>query len=1078
MKRLYGAFFCLLALVSFVKAQSLEAGFRNPPDWARPWVYWFWLNGNITREGITADLEAMQRVGIGGVLIMEVDQGVPLGPVPFASSQWRELFRHVVSEAHRLGLEVNMNNDAGWCGSGGPWVPPDKAMQKLVWTETQVTGPAHTDIVLPHPPTVAGYYRDVAVLAFPTPAADSRIPDITGKAAFIRQEFVLPASYPEPDASAVVTLKNVINLTSYMREDGSLVWDVPEGRWTILRIGHTPTGAMNAPSPASGRGLECDKLSKEGIEAHFAGFMAKLISDVGELAGKTLVATHIDSWEVGSQNWTLRFREEFRRRRGYDPLPYLPIVTGRVIESVEISERFLWDWRQTVSELLIENYAGHLRTLAHRHGLRLSIEAYGDCVFDDLAYAGRADEPMAEFWTTPRLGGSTTLPAMASAAHVYGKRVVGAEAFTADSAERWLHHPGSIKSLGDWAFCQGINRFVFHRYALQPWKDRRPGMSMGPWGLHYERTQTWWEHSTPWHRYLARCQYLLQQGTPVVDVLFMAPEGAPRSFVPPASVKQSGYSADACPAEVVLRDLQVKNGRLLLPHGMSYRVLVLPAVERMTPRLLRRIKQLVDAGATVIGEVVPSKSPSLSGYPRCDEEVRTLAAELWGKGKIVRGKSVQQVLASLGVPPDFRADRPLEFTHRRIGNADVYFVANTSDRTVSATCAFRISGKLPEIWHPETGRVEHVAIYRQDKQTARLPLHLRPAESVFVVFRTSSLHDDSIVRVRRGGRDLYFISAPLPRVRIHRALWGPEGDKARTKDVTAQVQRMVDSGRLTFTVAELASEGDPAFGVVKTLRVEYEVAGKVYTASAIDPDTIALYPPPDPEPPLHIGRLPDGKLRVEAFQPGDYELHFRSGKVKRLKVSPAPSVLPVTGVWRVQFTPGWGAPAEVVFPRLISWSEHEHPGVRYFSGTAIYRTSVRVPANLLRSGQRLYLDLGRVEVVASIHVNGKPAGVLWKPPFRVDVTGLLRPGENLLEVRVANLWVNRMIGDEQLPEDSDRNPEGTLREWPAWLLEGRPSPSGRYTFTTWKLWHRDSPLQPSGLLGPVHFYSTRLLTVP
>ncbi|GIV16686.1 MAG: hypothetical protein KatS3mg022_2121 [Armatimonadota bacterium] len=602
-------------------------------------------------------------------------------------------------------------------------------------------------------------------------------------------------------------------------------------------------------------------------------------------------------------------------------------------------------------------------------------------------------------------------------------------------------------------------------------------MSMGPWGLHYERTQTWWEYSRPWHRYLARCQYLLQQGVPVVDVLFMAPEGAPRSFIPPASVKQSGYSADACPAEVVLRDLQVKNGRLVLPHGMSYRVLALPAAERMTPRLLRRIKQLVDAGAVVVGNVAPVKSPSLSGYPRCDEEVQVLVAELWGKGKIIRGKTVQQVLASLGVPPDFRADRYLEFTHRRIGNADVYFVANISDRTVSATGVFRVSGKRPEIWHPETGRIEQVAVYRQDRQVTQLPLHLKPSESVFVVFRASSLRDDPIVRVRRGGRDVYFASAAPPGIRIRSALWGPEGDAARTKDVTAQVQRMVDNGRLTFTVAELASEGDPAFGVVKTLRVEYEVAGKVYIASATDPDTIALYPPSDPDPPLRIEKLSAGKLRIEAFQPGDYELVFRSGKVRRFRVSPAPPALPVTGAWKVQFTPGWGAPSEVVFPRLMSWSEHEHPGIRYFSGTASYRTSVRIPASLLQSGQRVYLYLGRVEVVASVRINGKPAGISWKTPFQVDVTDLLRPGENLLEVQVANLWVNRMIGDEQLPEDSSRNPDGTLREWPAWLLEGRPSPMGRYTFTTWRLWRKDSPLQPSGLLGPVRFDTPRLLTL-
>ena len=294
-----------------------------------------------------------------------------------------------------------------------------------------------------------------------------------------------------------------------MDRHGRLTWDVPAGQWTILRIGHTSTGMKNAPAPASGRGLECDKLSKEGIEANFTAMMARLIDDVGPAAGKALVATHIDSWENGSQNWTARMREEFQARRGYDLLPFLPVMTGRVVDSLEISERFLWDLRQTVSELVVENYAGHMRELAHRHGLRFTIEAYGSPC-DNLPYAGQCDEPMGEFWVG---GGSIeTCRGMASAAHLNGKSIVGAESFTAADHERWREHPATIKALGDWAFCEGINRFVFHRYAMQPWLDRRPGMTMGPWGTHYERTQTWWELTPGWHQYLARCQFLLRQG--------------------------------------------------------------------------------------------------------------------------------------------------------------------------------------------------------------------------------------------------------------------------------------------------------------------------------------------------------------------------------------------------------------------------------------------------------------------------------------------------------------------------------------------------------------------------------------
>ena len=377
-------------------ADNLAAQFRHPPDSARPWVYWFWLDGNITREGITADLEAMKRVGIGGVLIMEVDQGIPKGPVRFGSPQWRELFKHVVAEAGRLGLKVNMNNDAGWCGSGGPWIKPEHAMQKLVWTETAVEGPRRFEGPLPQPETVANFYRDAAVLAFPTPPADAdpktraRIARIDAKNMAYRRNIAprdnnltAPGQYAALPADAVVPREGVVDLTARLGKDGRLAWDVPAGQWTVLRMGYTPTGKDNHPAPVEGRGLECDKLSREAVDVHFAGLMGKLIADVGPLAGKTLTTTHIDSWEVHTQNWTPRFREEFRRRRGYDMTPLLPAMTGRVVGSLEVSERFLWDVRRTICEMLLENYAGHFRELAAKHGMRLSIEAYGDGPCDD-----------------------------------------------------------------------------------------------------------------------------------------------------------------------------------------------------------------------------------------------------------------------------------------------------------------------------------------------------------------------------------------------------------------------------------------------------------------------------------------------------------------------------------------------------------------------------------------------------------------------------------------------------------------------------------------------------------------------
>jgi hypothetical protein len=450
------------------------------------------------------------------VLIMAVDQGAPNGSVVFGSPEWRDLFKFSCQETARLGLSINMTNDAGWCGSGGPWITPALSMQKMVYTETSVQGPTHFEAPLPQPETVMGYYEDILLQAYPTPSGDFKINDLPAKTALEKWQS-LPTSIVNPELPANQTIDpaKIVDLTARFK-DGKLTWDVPVGNWTIVRYGHTTTGKDNHPAPVGGLGLETDKLSAHATEVMYDGLIKKLVGDIGPLTGKALVSTHIDSWETGSQNWSPGFREKFQQLRGYDPQPYWPVTTGRVVQSREISERFLWDLRQTVSDLLVKNYAGKMREMAEKDGLRLSIEGY-DAPCDEMAYAGQSDEPMGELWSWPWGRDADQTTEMTSAAHIYGKRIVGLETFTANNKEKWLSYPGSVKSLGDWAFCEGINRFVFHRYAMQPWLDRKPGMSMGPWGLHYERTETWWEQSKPWHEYLARCQYLLQQGLFVAD---------------------------------------------------------------------------------------------------------------------------------------------------------------------------------------------------------------------------------------------------------------------------------------------------------------------------------------------------------------------------------------------------------------------------------------------------------------------------------------------------------------------------------------------------------------------------------
>jgi hypothetical protein len=775
---------------------------------------------------------------------------------------------------------------------------------------------------------------------------------------------------------------------------------------------------------------------------------------------------------------------------------------------------------------------------------------------------------------------------------VYGKRILGAEAFTATDGEKWLLHPGAIKALGDWAFCEGINRFVFHRYALQPWLERTPGMSMGPWGLHYERTQTWWEQSVAWHEYLARCQFLLRQEISVADICFLEPEGSPMRFTPTLPGRSGNtpdrprYNFDGCSPEVVLTRMKVKGGRLVLPDGMSYRLLVLPQVETMTPRLLRKVQQLVKAGVRVVGPP-PASSPSLANYPACDAEVQKLAADLWlqrdskrsqkavqwnesfrtpepnrdakspladakwvwgGEGnpaaaapvgarqfrrllelpandKItsarmavtadnsfdlrvngtaagsgedfnqvymldltgllkpgtnvlaveavngaeqpnpagligslsiqfasgrrievptdarwetavgMRGKwfadqeasegwvaakelgrlgmapwnntgkgsgpayvfpnfaALAGLLQDMDVPPDFEClgwetSAPFRYVHRQIDAMEIYFVANSQTNWVGANCAFRVSGKQPELWNPLTGEVRKQAWYEEKDGRTFLPLWLEPAGSVFVVFR-----------------------------KFARALSPSE------------------------LVVGLSRDGQS----VRPL------AGQILTAS----------------PAAELAALPRTGTGLLAWKPGHYDLKFASGQARSLEVPALPAAMELRGPWEVRFQAGRGAPEKIVMEGLSDWSQNSEPGVMHFSGTATYTTTLNVPPEMVRAGQRLYLDLGNVAVMAHPFLNGQDLGILWRNPYRVEITRAIKAGENVLRAEVVNLWINRMIGDEQLPEDSERNANGTLTRWPSWFEDGRPSPAGRYSFTTWRLWKKDSPLQPSGLLGPV-----------
>jgi hypothetical protein len=1041
--------------------KDLSEGFINPPDDARPWVYWFWINGNITKEGITADLEAMQRVGLGGVLIMEVD-GNPQGPVAFGTNAWQEMFHFACQEAARLGLEINMNDGAGWTGSGGPWNTPENSMQQVLYSEIFVDGGKRFNDELPQPkirksafPEVdtpdeitangekeAEYFRDIAVIAFPTPKDTSYKTDhIQFKAGFQTGStppapmgggtngFQMLPITSEPAPKEAIILQDEIKNLSSMFQNGRLTWDAPPGNWTIVRFGHGPTGATNHPAPEAGLGLECDKMSKKAVEIHFNKFLGNIMALAGPLTGKTLVSTHVDSWEVGCQNWTKAFPEEFKNRCGYDIETFLPALTGRVIENEEITNRFLWDMRYTISELIAENYAGHLRELSNKHGIQFSMEAIDGTPFDEIRVSGQSDMPQTEFWYrregqpvgesgdfNPKTYRSYAwTPAMVSAAHIYGRKISPAEAFTAMPGENWLAHPALMKPQGDWAFCAGINRFIFHRYAMQPWIERKPGMTMAFWGLHYERTQTWWEETKPWHQYLTRCQYLLQKGLFVADLLYMQAEAAPNRFMAPGVDYSNpippdppAYNFDGCTADVVFNRISIKNGRIVLPDGMTYRAMVLPSPGEqvmagvMTVKLAKKIEELVNEGMVIIGPP-PVKSPSLVNYPQCEEELKQIVNRLWGdtsssserkvgKGDVYWGKTPHEVLSSMGVPEDFYCGKPAPFRyiHRRsYDGTEIYFVSNKQNAEVEAICNFRVSGRRPEFWWPETGRIEKPAMYSDVNDVSSLPVRLLEFGSVFVVFRPDSKPEvDKIIKITRN-------------------------DSILTSDSGSKIQ-VVRKGRNFESLISHA---------------------------------------------------------------GQYRLQTADNKEIKIEIEKLSEPEEIPGPWDVHFAPDWGAPLRVKFPELTSWSDHSDPGVRHFSGEATYYKKIQIKAELLKTDRLLFLDLGEVEVIAIVKLNGKDMGILWKKPFRIEITGAVNEGENLLELTVVNLWPNRLIGDEYLPEDcswidgtSMGPPMGvqkSLKEYPQWFLDNKLSPTGRFTFSIIKVWSKDDALRKSGLLGPV-----------
>jgi len=1037
---------------------GIENKFVHIPDSVQTSVYWYWLSDNISKEGVVKDLEAMKKVGINRAFIGNIGlDNVPYGKVKMFSDEWWDILHAALKAATRLNITIGIFNGPGWSQSGGPWIKPEQSMRYLTSSQVMVKGPVrfHKKLGKPQPnfqdvkvlayPVAAGYNGDISSLhpaLSSVPAIDSlnnaldgnnataihlkggqqfslqidtkqpytvRSITITAIKQAVRLEgdiqakqngayvtvkhflidrsnpalnvgfipfgpavFSIPATLssnfriaftgvssdcsiaeiklsgtpmvenyiekslaktwptphpfweayqwlPQPAESSkyIIDPANVIDISKYMASDGALNWKVPAGNWVIERTGMAPTNVTNSPAPPEGQGLEVDKMSKANVAAHFDAFLGQILKRVPEEDRKTWKVTVEDSYETGSQNWTDELIPEFKNAYNYDPTPYIPVLQGKVVGSEDRSDRFLWDLRRLIADDVSFKYVGGLREVSHQHGLTTWLENYGHWGYpgEFLQYGGQSDEVGGEFWSEGDLGDIENRAA-SSSAHIYGKTKVSAESFTAAGAP-FFRYPAMFKKRGDRFFTEGINNTLLHVYISQP-DDKAPGLNAW-FSVEFNRLNTWFFDMDILLKYLKRCNMMLQQGRYVADVAYFIGEDAPKMIGVTNPALPQGYSFDYINGDVIKQRLTVQNGKLVLPNGIAYSILVLPKLETIRPELLAKIKELVQQGAVVLGPK-PVRSPSLANYPAADKQVQSLANELWGKingtkvkinhygkGLVLSGLDMQQALDLIRVVPDARTTQSdsILFIHRQLEDGSVYFISNQKTEPVKISPAFRITGKQPELWNAIDGSTRELPAYSQHDGVTSVRLQLAPYESTFVIFRKDAANSETT--------------------------------------------------RSNYPVIEQSTE--------------------------------------------------------------------------------------VNTPWTVQFDSNMRGPAHpVVFSTLTDWSKNANDSIKYYSGAAYYQNTFKVGE--VEKGKRYVIDLGLVRAIAKVSVNGVEMGGAWTPPYAVDITRAIKPGENKLEIKVVNTWVNRLIGDSMLPESQRK----------ATVLFG-PDPRGG--------------LESSGLLGPV-----------
>ncbi|MDR0620020.1 MAG: glycoside hydrolase family 2 [Bacteroidales bacterium] len=1041
-----------------VNYETLKANFKTPPADVRTGVYWYWMNDNISVEGVEKDLEAMKAAGITKAFIGNIggETQFPVGQVRIFTEQWWEVVHAALKKASELDIEIGMFNCPGWSQSGGPWIETNQAMRYLNFVDTVIEGgkkfvgkltPKDTafedlkviafpakiksvtatgELFVPHfkqgeikdfsfdkaekirsceitpfnnfigdcelQAKVGDEYKTVkkfnidrsnsmlnvgwdklakVVITFPeTEAQDFRI--IFNNTYWFDAYFEVMISgaerierYPEkslakmfqtplPDWDSYMwdretadelqshPIDSVIDISDKLSADGTLNWDVPPGVWVVMRAGMSPTGAVNAPATPEGRGLEVDKMNKEHVAYHFDNFIGEVLRRVPAEDRKSLKYVVQDSYEMGGQNITDGFLDEFKKRYGYDMVPFLPVLRGYSIGSPDKSDRFLWDLRRLVADKISYDFVGGFAEVSRKHNLKVWLENYGHWGFpgEFLQYGGQSDGIGGEFWAAqsnnryePRVA--------ASCGHIYNKKIISCESFTSGGVGYKLA-PKDLKSLLDWSICEGINEHLLHVYIQQPYDNEIPGIDAW-FGTEFNRHNTWFSQLDLFTDYIRRANYMMRQGLNVADVAYFIGEDVPKMTGIRLPELPRGYNCDYINAEVILRDMTVRNGKLVLPHGTEYKVLVLPPQTTVRPELLRKIEQLVTAGANIVSTQIPNNSPSLENYPEADREVKSLSEKMWksdsiehsemifhyGKGRIFHNTELKKVFAELNIKPDFIADGvsdielssdvfgkrvvskqpPVIYTHHTDGGREIYFVANQTENIIEVNAQFRVSDKQPELWNAVDGSVRPLPSYSEKDGITTVPLRLDNLEGYFIVF--------------------------------------------------------VPKSKATSTAAD----------------------GKLS----------ANFPTP---------------VKTTDISTG-WTVAFQTDSVRR-------------GVENANFA------------ELKSWTENENPQIKYYSGTASYKKTITVPANM---GVEQFIEFENICDMAKVKINGKYAGGCWTAPYRVNISGLLKEGENTVEIDVVNKWGNRLIGDAFLPFQQRK-----VRSYS----------------TTWT---PEMPLQPSGLIG-------------